>query len=203
MDVLIIDDHPIIHQTLAAVVRKAIPGATVHTESDLAAALECARGLKELGLALLDLGLPGCSGIDALQRFQQAHPKVRVVVVSATEDPATVHAALGAGAAGYLPKTISAKTMISAVRHVASGGTYAPAHTLSQIADTRAESPLTTRQTEILGLIVTGCSNREIADQLKLTEGTVKQHTHAIYQALGVSSRTEALVAAAKLGIKL
>ncbi len=203
MDVLIVDDHPIIHQTLAAVVRKAIPGAAVHTETNLPSALERARGLPQLELALLDLGLPGFRGIEALQRFQEALPKVRVIVVSATEDAPTVHAALAAGAAGYLPKTVSPKTMVSAVKHVVSGGTYAPAHTLSHSADTRADSPLTARQTEILSLVVTGCSNREIADQLQLTEGTVKQHTHAIYQALGVSSRTEALVAAAKLGIKL
>lgn len=202
MDVLIVDDHPIIHQTLAAVVRKAIPGATIHAASDLDAALARARSIPKLGLTLLDLGLPGCSGIESLQRFQRAMPKARVVVISANEDPATVQAALAAGAAGYLPKTVPPNTMVSAMRHVASGGTYAPAPALSA-ADPRDASPLTARQTEILGLIVTGCSNREIAERLKLTEGTVKQHTHAIYQALGVSSRTEALVAAAKLGIKL
>jgi len=202
VDVLIVDDHPIIHQTLGAVVRKAIPGATIHAETSLASALERARGLARLEFALLDLGLPGCIGIDALQRFQQALPKVRVVVISATEDSATVHAALAAGAAGYLPKTLPPATMVSALRHVAAGGTYAPAQALTP-AHPKTESPLTARQTEILRLIVGGHSNREIAEQLHLTEGTVKQHTHAIYQGLGVSSRTEALVAAARLGIKL
>lgn len=202
MDVLIVDDHPIIHQTLTAVVRKAIPGATIHAETDLASALARARCLMRLELVLLDLGLPGCSGIEALQRFRQALPNVRVVVISASEDSATVHAALAAGAVGYLPKTVPPMTMVSAVQHVAAGGTYAPAHALTP-AGPRTESPLTPRQTEILRLIVAGCSNREIAERLQLTEGTVKQHTHAIYQALNVSSRTEALVAAAKLGLKL
>ena len=119
MDVLIIDDHPLIHETLTAMVRKAIPGATVHAESELGAAIARGMGLADFRLALLDLGLPGYSGIEALLRFRSAFPQVRVIVVSATEDPVTMERAIAAGAAWYLPKTAKPYAMLAAIKSTA------------------------------------------------------------------------------------
>jgi len=119
MDVMIIDDHPIIHETLSAMVRNAIPGATIHTESELGAALAHAKALANLRVALLDLGLPGYSGIEALERFRSALPQVRVIVVSATEDPAIMEQAIAAGAAWYLPKTAKPYAMVAAIKSAA------------------------------------------------------------------------------------
>ena len=119
MDVLIIDDHPILHETLSAMVAKAIPGATIHVESELGAALARGRKLTDFRVALLDLGLPGYSGIEALLRFRSAFPKVRVIVVSATEDPVTMERAIAAGAAWYLPKTAKPYAMIAAIKSAA------------------------------------------------------------------------------------
>ncbi len=119
MDVLIIDDHPLIHETLTAMVQKAIPGATVHVHSELGAALTLARGLANLRIALLDLGLPGYTGIEALLRFRSALPEVRVIVVSATDDPITMERAITAGAAWYLPKTAKPYAMVAAIKSTA------------------------------------------------------------------------------------
>ena len=119
MDVLIIDDHPLIHETLSVMVRKAIPGAIVHVESELGTAITHAMGLADLRLTLLDLGLPGYSGIEALLRFRSAFPKVRVVVISATDDPATMEKAIAAGAAWYLPKTAKPYAMVAAIKSAA------------------------------------------------------------------------------------
>jgi len=119
MDVLIVDDHPLIHETLAAMVRKAVPGATVHAESELGAAIARGMGLADFRLALLDLGLPGYTGIEALQRFRSAFPKVRVIVVSATEDPITMERAIAAGATWYLPKTAKPYAMVAAIKSTA------------------------------------------------------------------------------------
>jgi DNA-binding NarL/FixJ family response regulator len=119
MDVLIIDDHPILHATLSAMVANAIPGATVHVESELGSALAKAKGLANLRLALLDLGLPGYTGIDALLRFRSALPEVRVIVVSATDDPMTMERAIAAGAAWYLPKTAKPYAMVAAIKSAA------------------------------------------------------------------------------------
>ena len=119
MDVLIIDDHPLIHQTLSVMVRAAIPGATVHADIELGAAIVRGMELPDLRLALLDLGLPGYSGIEALVRFRSAFPQVRVIVVSATEDPAIMEQAIAAGAAWYLPKTAKPYAMVAAIKSTA------------------------------------------------------------------------------------
>lgn len=119
MDVLIIDDHPLIHETLAAMVEKAIPGATVHSQTELGAAIVRGMELPDLRVALLDLGLPGYTGIDALLRFRKAFPQVRVIVVSATEDPITMERAIAAGAAWYLPKTAQPYAIVAAIKSAA------------------------------------------------------------------------------------
>jgi len=119
VDVLIVDDHPLIHETLSAMVRAAIPGASVHAEIELGAAIVRAMELPDLRVALLDLGLPGYSGIEALVRFRSAFPQVRVIVVSATEDPAIMEQAIAAGAAWYLPKTAKPYAMLAAIKSTA------------------------------------------------------------------------------------
>lgn len=119
MDVLIIDDHPIILETLSAMVQRAIPCATVHVQSELGAAIAQGMGLADFRLALLDLGLPGYTGIEALVRFRSAFPNVRVIVVSATEDAATMERAIAAGAAWYLPKTAKPYAMVAAIKSTA------------------------------------------------------------------------------------
>jgi DNA-binding NarL/FixJ family response regulator len=207
MDVLLVDDHPLIHETLGAVVRSVMPDAAFHAELDLAAGLARARRLRNLELVLLDLGLPGCSGIQALLRFRKALPRVRIAVVSATEDSASVRAALDAGAVGYLPKTSSPKVIAAALRLVADGGTYIPAQAMQsgewpRKATTLSDLGLTERQADVLRLLAQGLSNRDIARKLRIAENTVKQHVHVAFRALGASSRTEAVVALARLGIK-
>lgn len=215
MDVLIVDDHPIIHETLSAAVRAAVPGANVHAEASLASGLARARRLESLGLVLLDLGLPGCSGIEALTRFLRAHPGTRIAIVSATEDTATVQAAIDAGAAGYIPKTSAPGLMVAALKLVASGGTYLPPQIMRKASMARypasgarttvtaADLKLTERQADVLRLVMKGLGNREIARQLNLSENTVKQHAHAVFRTLGVASRTEAMVALARMGVEL
>ena len=202
MEVLIVDDHAFIHETLAAVVRKALPGVTVRAASSLDDAVAQARASSRLELVLLDLGLPGCAGIEALARFRSALPKLRVAVVSALEDAATVHAAFAAGAVGYVPKTTPAPLMVAMVRLIAEGGTYFPPQLMALPPEETPKVALTERQAAVLRLLIKGLGNRQIAKKLEISENTVKQHTHAVYGALKVSSRTQAIVAAARLGIK-
>ena len=202
MEVLIVDDHSFIHVTLGAVVRKAVPGALVHVASSLAEAIAQARGNARLGLVLLDLGLPGCAGIEALARFRAALPKLRVAVVSALEDADCVHAAFAAGAAGYIPKTTPPQMMVATVRLIAGGGTWFPPEIMAMPPAETRKVDLTGRQAAVLRLLVKGLGNRQIARKLDIAENTVKQHTHALYGALKVSSRTQAIAAAARLGIK-
>ena len=207
MDVLLIDDHPILHETMRAVVASVAPQAQFHGETDLGGGISAARQLKDLQLVLLDLMLPGCSGIDALVQFLKVLPRARVVVISATEDSDSVRAALDAGAVGYLPKTSPPRTIAEALRAVLDGGNYVPPQALGAVPHIRtphtlADLGITERQADVLRLVTRGLSNGEIARQLNIAENTVKQHAHAAYRALGVSSRTEAMVALARMGIR-
>lgn len=127
MDVLLVDDHPIIHETMRAIVRSVRADAGFHGQFDLAGGLSQAARLSELALVLVDLGLPGCSEMEALLKFREAFPDTPVAVISATQDAERVHAALEAGAAGYLPKTLLPKAMASAIRDILDGAVYRPA----------------------------------------------------------------------------
>ena len=126
MDVLLVDDHPIIHETMRAIVRSVRTDVAFHGQFDLAGGLAQAGRLSDLGLVLVDLGLPGCSEMEALLKFREAFPDTPVAVISATEDAERVLAALDAGAAGYLPKTLLPKAMASALRAIIDGQVYSP-----------------------------------------------------------------------------
>jgi DNA-binding NarL/FixJ family response regulator len=126
MEVLIVDDDPLIQEIMAAVVRKALNEASVQSVSDLESAFQRLAHHQLPDLALLDLGLPGQSGLDSLRRFRWKFPDIPVVVVSAVDDPKAVRVALDAGASGYIPKASSPEVMVAAVKLVAAGGTYVP-----------------------------------------------------------------------------
>ncbi|HEY9532021.1 MAG TPA: response regulator transcription factor [Burkholderiales bacterium] len=127
MRVLLVDDHPIVQQVLGAVARNVFSGAQIDIASDLEQAIQSAGDGNAPDLVLLDLGLPGCAGIEALTAFRRAHPQSRVVVVSANEDRGSMAGAIEAGAAGYVPKTHTPPLIAVALRVVAEGGTYVPA----------------------------------------------------------------------------
>jgi len=201
MEVLLVDDHPLQTEILAAKVRKALgEDATVHVAQDLAGGLDRASRSRELDLVLLDLGLPGFSGIEALKRFREKHPDMRVVVVSANDEAESIQAALRAGAAGYIPKTSTSEVLVAALKVVIAGGTYIPPEALQE--DPGASPELSERQQEVLGLMLKGHSNAEIARQLRMAENTVKHHVTAIYGLLDVATRAEAITTALRLGFK-
>ena len=126
MDILIVDDEPVIHEILTAVVRRAFGEVKVIEARDLDSAFESLAHHGAPELALLDLGLPGQRGLEALKRFRWKFPHVPVVVVSANEDPKAIRLALATGARGYIPKTSTSFVMVKALEEVAAGGTYVP-----------------------------------------------------------------------------
>jgi two-component system nitrate/nitrite response regulator NarL len=125
MEVLLVDDQPTTVQVFAASVRKTFGGARVHTAVDLPEALQIATA-RRLDLVLLDLALPSCDGIEAVQRFHAAFPDVPILVLSAADDRERIRAAIDAGASGYMPKTLALAALSEAMKLVASGGKYLP-----------------------------------------------------------------------------
>lgn len=210
MKVLLVDDHPLIHEVMSAVLERALSPVSIVSSRNLSDALSPSNASADL--VLLDLGLPGYSGIEALSTFRRAFPKLCVVVLSAKEDSATIHATIRSGARGYLPKTTPTQTMVSALRFIVSGGTYIPQEALQADPDSEPPEPatppapietkLTDRQYDVLRQIVRGLPNRQIARVLNISENTVKHHARAIFHTLGVSNRLGALIAASRIGIK-
>jgi DNA-binding NarL/FixJ family response regulator len=212
--VLIVDGHPFVHDVLRSIVRSVLGNVKLRAAKDLESAVGIVRSDPKLGLVLLDLDLPGCTGIESLRQFRSICPAAPVLVISADGSRATILAAFKAGAIGYLPKTLTRKVMAGAMHVIAAGGSYVPYEALGDgLPAPNGKSGnggngqtatvhlgLTDRQYQVLGLIQRGCSNRTIAQQLEISEGTVKQHVHAMFGTLRVSSRTEAIAAASRAG---
>ena len=199
MNVLIVDDHPMMLEYLSGAVRKALPDAVVRTAGDLETALERAREV-EPQMILVDLGLPGCGGIDSVLKFRAEFPQVPTVVVSANDDTLSVRGALAVGAAGFIPKSSNPLVVVNALCLIAEGGRYIPPEALK--ADTGApqreltpQEMLTDRQRDVLARMLKGQSNSQIAQELAIAEGTAKQHAHAVYAAFGVSTRADLILA--------
>lgn len=206
MRALVIDDHPLIRQIVPAVLEKALGEVVVATEATLEAGI--ARAAAEPpDLVVLDLGLPGCEGIDSISRFRMEFPQMPVVVLSGNLDRESIVGALDAGAAGYIPKTSKPDVMIAALKFIVAGGTYVPPEALEDAKPAPRRRggrlELTERQNDVLRLMLKGYNNERIATELSIASNTVKQHAHAIFTAMGVSTRAEAMVAAARLGLPL
>jgi len=209
---LVVDDHPLIQEAVRNVLLRLEPGVDVVLADNCEQGLEIAGDGVALDLVLLDLELPGMSGIAALKHWRKRFPDVPVVILSATTDRPTVLAAMTAGAAGFIPKSSSNDVMTSAVRLVLAGGKYLPPQVLAAARQEVTAPPardavgssvsalgLTGRQIEVLRLIAKGASNKLICRELGLAERTVKSHVTAILRAMHVSTRTQAALIASKL----
>ncbi|MEO9898210.1 MAG: response regulator transcription factor [Paracoccaceae bacterium] len=215
MHALIVDDHILIRDAL-----KGVLGTfeNVTQIDDVATASEAEHRLSEglsVDLILLDLALPDKDGLTLLKSIRAAYPATSVVVLSGTEDPRDMVSSLEAGAAGFIPKSATKEVMQAALTLVFSGGIYVPHEILKRPAsgarpmqkpsiETKPAARslgLTDRQIEVLQLMLQGMSNKAICRTLDIAEATVKNHVTAILRALNVSNRTEAVVAAASLGL--
>jgi DNA-binding NarL/FixJ family response regulator len=216
--ILVCDQEPLVREALTRLVAElGEPAQVLESES-----LEAARGLAgahpDLALVILDLALPDANGVDAIQRLQQANA-APILVLSAKDDPATARASLDAGARGFISKRSPTRVLLEALRLVLVGGMYVPPQALQAAVDAAstpradAEGPatprslhqlgLTPRQRDVLTLLMQGKPNKSICRELALAEGTVKTHTAAIYRALGVTNRTQAVYAMSRLGVEL
>lgn len=211
---LVVEDHALVREGLVQTLRQLETGASVFEASDCDGAGVMLAQEPGFDLLLLDLGLPGLDGISGLRMFHQRYPAMPIVIVSAYDDPHTVSKAMNCGAAAFVSKSSSSDHLLTVLRDVLAG--RQPAEVLSPAASVvtsphltngvgadPSEFGLTGRQSEVLGLMVLGKSNRDIAGLLGLSEGTVKIHLTAIFKALGVSSRTQAMVVVARHNIKL
>ena len=217
MKILVIDDHPLIREAVRQVLRALDQGLELLEAQTSAEALEVVRANDSISLILLDLALPGADGFEALHQLREEFPGIPVVVLSASEQAETVIRSIDGGAMGFIPKTSTSQVLVQALRLVLSGGIYLPPEVLrrhdgglprsgDQTAALPPRNPrelgLTDRQLQVLALLIQGKPNKLICRELEIAEGTVKIHVTAILKALGVSNRTQVVIAVSKLGLK-
>ena len=214
MKILLSDDHGLIREAVRSVLQELVPDASVLEASDGRGTVERIEQNPDIDLVLLDLNLPDRDGLALLGELRTRHPAMSVVVLSAFQDQPTIRQVLRLGALGFIPKNTDRDVMINALRLVLAGGIYIPREALDQPAagaasngkaqaDLRRRLPpglaLTGRQIEVLTLVMEGKSNKAISRQLDVAEHTVKNHVTAIFRALNVTNRTEAVIAVGKL----
>lgn len=212
MKILVVDDHAMVRQGIAALLERANKETQVFQAQDSEEGLAFAAHHDDLDAVFLDLSMPGMDGMEALAGFASRRPGLPVIVLSAAENPELVRKALAAGALGYVPKAATAATLLSALELVLSGEVFVPALALRGLSGSRPTwgdpmrstssiGPLTPRQTEVLQRLAEGLSNKAIGRRLGLSEKTVKAHATAIFRALSVTARTEAVFVAREAGL--
>jgi DNA-binding NarL/FixJ family response regulator len=216
MKILVIDDHGLIREAMGSVLKELRPDALVLEASDGGKAMALVVEHADLDLILLDLSLPDRDGFSVLAELRERYPAISIVVLSALQDRGHVVKALDLGAVGFIPKSGQREVMLTALELVFAGGIYIPPEFLapgeplhSQFVPKRpvtdllrvspADTGMTIRQLDVLAHIMQGKSNKAICRMLDLAEPTVKNHVTAIFRALKVTNRTEAVIAVNEL----
>lgn len=220
MRVLLVDDHHLFRQGLKFLLADLDARIEFFEADTMDGALALAAAGAMMELVLLDLYMPGASGMPTLEAIRLAFDSAVVVVLSSEDDSSVIRQAIEHGAAGFVPKSSTPQVLVAALRLVLAGGIYLPPHVLrDSLRVSLYEAPaavrctpdtpktgtivegLSARQLEVLLNAIHGKANKVIAREMKLSEGTVKAHLSAAFRALGVQNRTEAVFVAAKLGL--
>lgn len=206
MKILIVDDHALFREGLYHVLQELNEQVNILDASDYDGALEYVSTNPDLDLILLDLNMPGKDGFTALDTFTKQYPAMPIVILSASNQLGDIQRALNAGAMGFIPKESTSTVMLNALKLILAGGIYVPptmAEQINQNLNQRESigNNLTPRQLQVLRMVVQGHSNKVIAAELNISEATIKMHVTSILRSLGVSNRTQAAMAAEKLGL--
>lgn len=193
--ILIIDDHLLFADMLRELVRIIDAEAQVDTAANFAAAERALKAGQPYDLLLLDLNMPGVSGMSAFEKLKAIHPDTPIAIVSGQARLSDIRNALKAGAAGFLPKTIKSQVFLNALRLMLSGGRYIPDAMLANEDQepTDEKGQLTPRENDVFEALMGGRSNTEIATMLQLSEATVKMHMQHIFQKIGARNRGDAI----------
>jgi len=197
--ILIVDDHPIVREGVAALVAR---------QSDMEVAGEASDGAEAVALfdklapdvTLMDMQMQGMGGVEAIEKIRSAAPAARILVLTTYPGDAQVIRAMRAGAAGYLLKNSIRKELLDAIRSVHAGRRVMSPDIAHELAVHALDEPLTEREVAVLRLVADGHANKEIASQLKLSPDTIKAHLKSIFAKRGVDDRTQAVTVAARRG---
>lgn len=197
---LSVDDHPLMHEGIATVIRSQPDMQLVAEASNGREAIERFRQHKP-DVTLMDLRLPDMSGVDAMVAIRSEFPEARVVILTTFAGDVEIQHALAAGARAYILKSMPPKDLVEVIRQVHAGKRRIPPEIAAHLAEHYSDESLTSREVEVLRQIAGGNRNRDIADKLFITEETVKVHIKHIMEKLGASDRTQAVAIGVRRGI--
>ncbi len=211
MKVLVVDDHTLIREALHGVLKQLKREAVIFEASSSREAMRIVEEHPDISLILLDINLPDRDGFSVLCELRHRYTAIAIIILSSSDDQDTVRRAFKLGALGFIPKTTEREVMLNAIELVFSGGVYIPSEILEETAGPRfADKPLardslkgrglTDRQIDVLALLMKGKSNKVIARTLNMAVPTVKNHMTVVLKALGVATRTEAVIKVGKMG---
>ncbi len=198
--ILTVDDHPMLREGIAAVIA---------SQPDMQVVGEAANGLEAVDrfvelkpdVTLMDLQMPKLNGLDALQAIRAKQPAARVIVLTTYAGDVQAFKALRGGAAGYLLKSTLRRELLDAIRTVHAGRRHVTAEIASELAIHAGEDTLSERELDVLNVVASGKSNKEVARDLSVSEDTIKGHLKIIFAKLGVADRTQAVTLAMRRGI--
>jgi DNA-binding NarL/FixJ family response regulator len=206
---LIVEDHPLFREALESAVCVANPEAEILQATSIDEALDVLASTHAIDLILLDLSMPGTTGLSGVIRIRKAFPKNPVVIVSCFEDKEIIRSVLSLGVSGYIPKSTSKRELADSIREVLRGSIYLPKRFLDVARTRRPKADnlellkrlhdLTPQQLRVLDMVRRGLQNKQIAYELKICETTVKVHVSEILRKLNVASRTNAIIEISKI----
>ena len=205
MKVAITDDHRVVREGIRYMLSDA-PDIEVVGEAASGEELLALVASEEVDVVLLDVRMPGMSGLDVLERLTDTAPHVRVLMLSMHDQPAYVRRAIELGAAGYVLKNAGRDELLTALKVASENGTYLPGELMEPlVADmtggSRATGRLSPRERQVLQLVADGFENKQIATELEISEATVKTYLRSVFERLDVSSRAEAVAVGLRLGV--
>ncbi|HEV7717830.1 MAG TPA: response regulator transcription factor [Arsenicitalea sp.] len=202
--IIIVDDHPLFRAALRQTLATGDPTVSVEEAGDLAGLSAALESERDCDLVLLDLNMPGVRGFSGLLLLRAQYPDLPVMIISAVEDTTVIRRAFELGAAGYLSKSVGPAEIRRSIETVLAGEVFVPEGTDLRVDDEQTAlmhrlSSLTPQQVRVLMMLSDGLMNKQIAYELSISEATVKAHVSAILQKLDVDSRTQAVIAAARI----
>jgi DNA-binding NarL/FixJ family response regulator len=198
--ILSVDDHPLLREGIATIIRKQPDMLLVSQASSGNEAIQDYRTHRP-DVTLMDLRLPDLNGIDAMIAIRAEFPEARIIILTTFEGDVEIQRALEAGARGYLLKNMPPSELVQVIRQVHAGKKSIPPELVAQLAEHMSDENLTAREVEVLQLLTGGNRNRDIAEQLRISEETVKVHVKHIMDKLGATDRTQAIAIAVRRGI--
>ena len=200
LKIMLVDDHYLVRMGLRSIIALE-PDMTVVAEASTGEQARILYRQHRPDVTLMDLRLPGINGSETVHEIRMEFPDARIMMISTYVGDEEIYGALQAGAMAYLVKTVQREELTAAIRKVAAGQRHIPPEVAARLADRVTRSQLSSRELEVLRLLVGGRRNREIAGALVISEGTVKLHVSSILGKLGAADRTEAVTVALQRGI--